>query len=84
MSCTSWATFIKIIEDTFNPKVIISLRVSLFLSLGNDIDAIKAEVCSPKVTNRDMNKTVSWNNVPLDPNAVASPCGYIGISHHNF
>ena len=26
-----------------------------------------------------MGKTLSWNNIPLDPNAVASPCGYIGI-----
>lgn len=46
---------------------------------GNDIDFDQAEVCSPKVTNRDMNKTVSWNGTLLDPSAVASPCGYIGI-----
>lgn len=24
-----------------------------------------------------MKKTVSWDGIPLDPNAVASPCGYI-------
>lgn len=45
---------------------------------GNTIDLTQASVCSPKITNADMNQTQSWTGVALDPNAIASPCGYIG------
>lgn len=38
--------------------------------------------CQPFVTNADMNETLSYTGVPLNPDFVASPCGFTGISFH--
>jgi hypothetical protein len=45
---------------------------------GNPIS--DGSVCQPYITNADMNKTLSWNGTPLDPDALASPCGAIAMT----
>lgn len=47
---------------------------------GNTIQSHDALICKPYITNEEMGKSVSWTNTPLDPKAVASPCGAIGNS----
>lgn len=39
--------------------------------------------CYPAITNRDLGKTVSWGNVTLDPDAIASPCGLVAATMFN-
>lgn len=47
--------------------------------LGVIIDEKTAkEKCTPFVYNRDLGKSVSWNGKQLDPDAIASPCGFKG------
>ncbi|KRX03547.1 hypothetical protein PPERSA_12677 [Pseudocohnilembus persalinus] len=37
--------------------------------------------CDPIVTNSDVGRTISYTGVPLDPDAVANPCGMIAKSY---
>ncbi len=41
---------------------------------------MQAASCFPYITNHDMRVNQSWTGVPLDPMAIASPCGSIGTS----
>lgn len=51
--------------------------------LGHTITAADAAICSPYMTNAQMQKSVSWGGVALDPNAIASPCGAIAYTFYN-
>jgi hypothetical protein len=51
--------------------------------LGHTISSSDASICSPYKTNSDMKVTQSWGGVPLNPNAVASPCGAIAYTFYN-
>jgi hypothetical protein len=51
--------------------------------LGHEITAAEASICSPYITNAEMKVTTSWGGTPLDPNAVASPCGTIAYTYFN-
>lgn len=42
---------------------------------GNDLDASKLKDCKPVLYNRDIPASVAVDGTPLDPNAVAIPCG---------
>lgn len=49
--------------------------------MGKEIDMSTANTqCDPVVTNSQMNKTLSVNFTPLDPDAIAYPCGLIAKS----
>lgn len=59
-------------------------KVSVYCDKGNLIDLKAAQTsCEPFVTNREMGKNISWSGKPLDPDAIASPCGFKGISQIN-
>lgn len=51
--------------------------------LGHTITSAEASICSPYITNADMKVTTSWGGTPLDPTAVASPCGTIAYTFFN-
>jgi hypothetical protein len=51
--------------------------------LGKSVSRSEVEICSPFITNSDMQVTTSWTGVPLDPNAIASPCGAIARTFFN-
>lgn len=45
---------------------------------GNNIQPSQSKVCWPYETNEQMQVSVSWSGQPLEPKAIASPCGAIG------
>lgn len=50
---------------------------------GREISHLDADrACSPIIYNKDIGKELSWGGHPLDPEAIASPCGLIGKIHH--
>jgi len=51
--------------------------------LGHVITSEEASICTPYITNADMKVTTSWGGTPLNPNAVASPCGTIAYTFFN-
>lgn len=51
--------------------------------LGHAITLAEASICTPYITNADMKVTTSWGGTPLDPNAVASPCGTVAYTYFN-
>ena len=50
---------------------------------GQPISTQDASICTPYITNQQMKVTHSWAGVPLDPNAIASPCGAIAYTFFN-
>ncbi len=51
---------------------------------GNVLHTHKeAELCQPFITNADIGVTESYEGAPLDPDAVASPCGAIAATFFN-
>ena len=53
---------------------------------GKDINLAQmkdSQDCDPAITNRQMNKNVSFEGKPLDPDDVAVPCGLIAKSYFN-
>ena len=52
--------------------------------MGEPIDTDQANTqCDPVVTNSQMSRNTSFNGLPLDPDAVAYPCGLIAKSLFN-
>ena len=49
----------------------------------NATDAALRADCAPAVTNREAGKYVSINGTPLDPDAIAIPCGLAATSVFN-
>jgi hypothetical protein len=80
-------TFLYYIENAYiNHRKYLSsyspdqLQGNILFIEGNLIDENKAKAeCIPFVYNKDMNKTNSWSGKPLDPDAIASPCGFKGL-----
>jgi len=65
-----------------NHRRYISSKSNAQLS-GKVVDFTSAKTCSPFLTNAKMKVTHSWKGVPLDPNALASPCGDIAYTYFN-
>lgn len=52
--------------------------------MGNEItEQVANTACDPVVTNEQMGKNMSVNFTPLDPKAIAYPCGLIAKSLFN-
>jgi hypothetical protein len=60
--------------DSFSPEQLAGI---LLLIIGKTVDLQKAtKECAPFVLNQKMNETESYTGQPLDPNFIASPCGF--------
>jgi|LakMenEpi03Aug12_release.lakeMendotaPanAssembly.Ray.scaffolds.fasta_scaffold3431367_1 hypothetical protein len=49
------------------------------MNIGQTLDSKAASTkCYPFILNKDLGKNTSWSGKTLDPEAIASPCGYKG------